>query len=275
MVCSICGQRGHNRSRCNQQPSIRVSTSSSQAPTEPPSISPNSEIPSPIPPEVGSVSQSTPPASTPVSRAAAVRFTSEELERIVTITGQCLPITGEEWNSLAAEFNRTRPSGTPARHGEALKQKFRRLVTGPPTGAGGASDLQIRAREVENRILTRRGSLDFPAPGSPLPNIQLSSPSVQRTKRPRTVATEVPMTQICNLILLHLLSKLNVPIQPSMLENFILGPTTHESGASQSSDEEQTTEGPSSNLTSSGFTTPPLPDSSEEEEESLFGAGFG
>ena len=85
-----------------------------------------------------------------------LRLSSIEL---LDIAEQNLPTGAVRWNQITTAFNIwARDNGRPERDTDSLRRKFNKLVTGPPTGGGGPSPRQQRARDIENRCLGETNS---------------------------------------------------------------------------------------------------------------------
>lgn len=112
-----------------------------------------------------------PPAAKPKAKANAKmkkagrsagtsNYSGEDLESLVAIIEEILPIGSPSWDEIghrfaawAAENNR------PVRDASALKCKYAKLIGGKPTGVGGFSEIQLRYRNVEKRTHLSVGGL--------------------------------------------------------------------------------------------------------------------
>ena len=91
-----------------------------------------------------------------------------DLEAILDLVEERPPLCSRDWDTLGAKYNSNYavPNGRALRRGRAIQEKFDSLCKGPPTGAGGLSDRQRRARELAALIFNEQGAkvvLDPPA----------------------------------------------------------------------------------------------------------------
>ncbi|KAG6815925.1 hypothetical protein H0H93_008787 [Arthromyces matolae] len=95
--------------------------------------------------------------------AGVANYTNEDVEGLLDIVEEYLPIGGNAWNSCADEFSEwARENGRPVRTAKSLEAKFKQLVkTSKPTGDAECPPSIERAHAIENSINEKAGTRDL------------------------------------------------------------------------------------------------------------------
>lgn len=94
------------------------------------------------------------------SRTGRQHWRDVDLDTILHLITEKPPLCSRDWDSLGEKYNSmyAMPNGRAMRRGRAIQEKFDSLCKGPPTGAGGLSDRQRRARELAALIFNEQGA---------------------------------------------------------------------------------------------------------------------
>lgn len=80
------------------------------------------------------------------------------LQEMLTLLERTLPVGPAAWAIIEQDFAAyATTAGRPARNALALQKRYRRLLKGEPTGQGGPSARQHRARNIEARTTKEVG----------------------------------------------------------------------------------------------------------------------
>lgn len=73
---------------------------------------------------------------------------------LLDILSETLPVGAAAWRVIEKQFATWATAhGRPMRDSKSLQKKYKRLYSGPPTGAGGPSPRQVKAREIEQQAV--------------------------------------------------------------------------------------------------------------------------
>ncbi|KAE9339417.1 hypothetical protein PF008_g11582 [Phytophthora fragariae] len=85
-----------------------------------------------------------------VKHSGSTNYTAADIDRLLSLIEQALPLGKDEWERLAASFNANRTRGAPERDFESLRRKFKVLYsTQKPTGVQTMPPNIKRAKEIK------------------------------------------------------------------------------------------------------------------------------